>query len=172
MINLALTSNVTSNSFDLTVTGLSVIVGPKGPQGIQGPAGANGDQGPAGPPGANGIDGATGPQGIPGANGAPGGAEKLVSITGNHTLTLADAETIILANNSSNVTYTLPNNMPFEYSVGVLQLGAGVVTFMTANGAVLLGGKTHTANPYAIADLLVISNTSNNANYVLAGNVL
>jgi hypothetical protein len=57
------------------IQGVAGPVGPTGPQGIQGVAGATGPQGEQGPAGADGAIGAvgpTGPQGAAGANGAVG----------------------------------------------------------------------------------------------------
>jgi hypothetical protein len=51
---------------------LNTLVGPQGPQGIQGPAGTNGATGPQGIQGSAGNDGSTGPQGPIGITGAQG----------------------------------------------------------------------------------------------------
>lgn len=46
--------------------GIQGVQGPKGDQGIQGPQGPKGDTGPQGPQGTPGVNGSQGPQGIPG----------------------------------------------------------------------------------------------------------
>ena len=51
---------------------LGKVVGPQGPQGIQGPQGPKGDQGIQGPQGLKGDTGPQGPQGTPGVNGSQG----------------------------------------------------------------------------------------------------
>jgi hypothetical protein len=51
---------------------LGKVVGPQGPQGIQGPQGLKGDQGIQGPQGLKGDTGPQGPQGTPGVNGSQG----------------------------------------------------------------------------------------------------
>lgn len=56
----------------MSVVNLGSVIGPQGPQGIQGETGATGPQGPQGETGATGATGPQGPQGETGATGPQG----------------------------------------------------------------------------------------------------
>lgn len=97
---------------------------------------------------------------------------ELQTITANYTLTEADSATVMLVDSATPVTITLPSTMPAGFSLAVVQVGAGQVTFTAASGATLVNHQTFTktAAQNAIVSLIVISNSSDaNAKYLLTG---
>jgi hypothetical protein len=61
----------------------------------------------------------------------------------------------------SAVTITLPNNLPVNFNVMLIQAGAGQIAFSFATGATLVNCQSHTktAGQHATALLLVTANS-------------
>jgi hypothetical protein len=91
--------------------------------------------------------------------------------TASYTATSADNRCMITFNAASGVTLTLPNSLPVGWECGVVQLGAGAVTFSVASGGALLcrGGHTRTAGQYAQAYVVVVANAGTAAQVALGG---
>lgn len=90
--------------------------------------------------------------------------------TANYTAVETDNRTIIAFNAASAVTLTLPNTLPEGWECGVLQMGAGQVTISAAGSApISRGGHTKTAGQYALASVLVESNSGGTAAVVILG---
>ncbi len=122
---------------------LHLPAGPAGSQGVMGPAGPAGSQGvmgPAGPDGPQGVQGVQGAQGVMGPVG-PQGVQGPVGLTGatgpqgpglswqvvTSTSVQAVANTGYLANNSAQVTITLPDSASLNPGdiIRVTGVGAG-----------------------------------------------
>lgn len=90
---------------------------------------------------------------------------------GVYALQLSDNGGVVRATGSSAVNYTLPATLPRGFSCGVLQTGAGQVTFLPAAGATLtsFGGATRTGGQHAFVTLVVEANAGGAAAYVLLG---
>jgi hypothetical protein len=91
-----------------------------------------------------------------------------------YTLLASDYGKALTFTNAAGITVTLPNNLPKGWNVVIFQGGAGQVTFSPASGASMAQRltKNKTAGQYAVASLMVMSNSSgSNALYVLGGDV-
>jgi hypothetical protein len=80
-----------------------------------------------------------------------------------YTLTAADNGKVITMNNASSITVTVPSGLGAGYSVTVIQLGTGKVTF-SASGTTInsFGSYTKTAGQHASASLVAyVANTFN-----------
>ncbi len=97
---------------------------------------------------------------------------KLVTLSGT-TLTVDSTYkgVCIRCTSGSATTITLPNNLPAGFSMTVVQIGAGQVTFVAASGATLVNRQTQlkTAGQYAGVSLYVDSNSGTNGAWVLFG---
>lgn len=90
----------------------------------------------------------------------------------SYTLATTDKGTVIRFTNSSAIVVTLPNNLVAGFTVTILQMGAGQITFSPASGATLVNRQsfTKTAGQYAPAFLVVDVNSGGSAaEYVLGG---
>jgi hypothetical protein len=87
------------------------------------------------------------------------------------TFSAADNGKLVTLTNAAAITGILPNNLAKGWNCLVYQGGAGQVTFSPASGATLHNrqSQTKTAGQYAVASLLVVSDTGTNAVYVLGG---
>jgi hypothetical protein len=93
-------------------------------------------------------------------------------VTADYTVTEFDAQTTLQVNSASDVTITLPNNLPVGFVVGIEHLGAGAVDFTAASGATLvsLGDAVATAGAGAVCKAQVSSNSNAvSAAWVLTG---
>ncbi len=92
--------------------------------------------------------------------------------TNTYTLTKSDNGALLYIDNGSATTIYLPNNLQKGFNVGVIQYGAGQITFSASSGAVLRNSQSHTKTSaqYAVVSLFVASNTDNvSAVYMLGG---
>jgi hypothetical protein len=93
----------------------------------------------------------------------------------NYTFTAADNGTTVTLTNAAAITATLPNNLAKGWNCLVYQGGAGQVTFNPGSGTTLRNRKanTKTAGQYAMATLLVVSNSNGtSAVYALGGDTV
>ncbi len=91
-----------------------------------------------------------------------------------YTMLSSDYGKALTFTNASPITVTLPNSLPKGWNVVIYQGGAGQVTFSPGTGASMAQRltKNKTAGQYAVASLLVVSNSNgSNAQYVLGGDV-
>lgn len=93
----------------------------------------------------------------------------IITNSGNLTLDSSYNGKMILSNNASAITYTVPLDLPNGFSCSVLQNGTGITTFDGASGVSVnsYGGLKQIAGQYGSAYLQW---TSSN-NYILAGNL-
>lgn len=77
-----------------------------------------------------------------------------------HTLTGSETGKMLLFTNAAGCTLTLPSNLPGQFNVAIVQLGAAQVTIAAGSGATInnAGSFTKTAAIYAVCSLLVYSN--------------
>ncbi len=148
-------------------TGATGAQGDVGPQGEQGETGAAGPMGPIGPIGETGEQGPQGEQGptgpgIPIVNGKADPAyisAPMMLLSGNYTLSAADAGAHLIVNAAAAVTVTIPDDNASDIPIGtemeIAQEGVGVVTVAPASGVTLhsLDEKRSTAGPYAVVTL-------------------
>lgn len=133
-------------------TGVQGAQGAAGPQGAAGAQGAQGSQGTqgvagtgaAGPQGDQGAAGAQGAQGAQGANGDWSTVQAINTQNGvSYTLVLADAGKLVILNNASPITLSVPTNATVAYPIGtridIVQLGAGQVTIAGVVGVTVNG---------------------------------
>lgn len=99
-----------------------------------------------------------------------------------HSVTVDDAYTVSAADNGKMLRFTddlpitlnLPNNLLQGFNIGILQDGAGQISFIAAEGATVQNRQLYfkTAGQRSIASLVVISNSAtNNAVYNLSGDL-
>jgi hypothetical protein len=89
-----------------------------------------------------------------------------------YSFTAADSGKQVTLTNAAAITATLPNNLAKGWNCLVWQGGAGQVAFSPASGATLRNRQslTHTAGQYAMASLMVMSNSNGvSAVYALGG---
>jgi hypothetical protein len=88
------------------------------------------------------------------------------------TLAGSDNGTCIRCTSGSAVTVTLPNNLPVNYNVMIIQAGTGQVQVQPASGATIANRQSHTktAGQHAVICLIVTANSGGAAaNYNLSG---
>ena len=89
-----------------------------------------------------------------------------------YTLVASDSGKVIVIDNSSAITVTLPNNLSAGFTCSVIQQGAGQITFTAASGAFLNNRQSHskTFGQHAGVSLTVTLNGSGtNAVYNMMG---
>jgi hypothetical protein len=88
-----------------------------------------------------------------------------VTSGGAYTVTAADNGKILRFTDGTAVTVNLPEDMPVGFNIGVLQDGAGQVTFSAEVGATLQNRQTHTktAGQRAVVGLFVVTNAGGSA---------
>lgn len=76
------------------------------------------------------------------------------------TLSATHRGVLLTMNNASAIVLTLPNNLEVGYSVTVVQLGAGAITFTPAASATRINRQSHTksAGQYSMCTLVVTAN--------------
>lgn len=92
----------------------------------------------------------------------------------SYTFSSTDYGKPVTLTNAAAITVTLPNNLPKGWNTIVYQGGVGQVTFSAASGATLVnhGGHSKTGGQYAMATLMVMSNSGgSNAVIALGGDV-
>jgi hypothetical protein len=80
----------------------------------------------------------------------------------------------IYVDSATSVTCTLPNDLSVGLMVAIVQVGAGTVSFTAESGGTRnsRGGLVDTAGQYAIALVLVHTNTSgSNAAWIVGGDI-
>jgi len=79
-----------------------------------------------------------------------------------YTLTPSDSGSIVRFSNASAITVTLPNSMPANTVITILQDGTGQITFSPEAGATRTNRQNHTktAGQYAFATLVVVANST------------
>lgn len=90
----------------------------------------------------------------------------------SYQLQASDNANIICFEAAVAITVLIPNNLPLGFNVGIIQDGAGQITFNAEAGAVLQNRQSHTktAGQRAAASLVVVKNTGGNtATLNLAG---
>lgn len=98
--------------------------------------------------------------------------EDKATVAGSYTLTAADNGKLLRFTDVGAVSVVLPNSMTVGYNVGVIQDGAGQITFGAEVGGTLQNRSTHTktAGLYAITALVVVANAGGSAaKYNLSG---
>lgn len=78
-----------------------------------------------------------------------------VQKTGDYTLAAADDGKTIYANSASQITITLPNNLPVDFGVTIWQVNTGQVVLAAASGATLRNRAGHTKSAGRWAALAV-----------------
>lgn len=101
---------------------------------------------------------------------------EVVDVTGDTTITENHRDRLLRVNSGSNVTLTLPNNLPFGFHFEVEQYGAGQVIFSAASLATLNGASSfdRTRAQYSRARVYVSAQSAINgvnAVYNLSGDV-
>jgi hypothetical protein len=100
------------------------------------------------------------------------GQSSTISTTGNLTLDSTFNGRIIRSDDTTPVTYTLPNNLPVAFNVVVIQRNVGQITLSPAAGASLHSpsGFTKTRTRYSMIMIVVDDNGSGTAaEYILSG---
>ena len=96
-----------------------------------------------------------------------------VSITSATTLTTSHNGKVLICNNSSDFSLTIPEDtLPVGFNCLVVQKGAGEITLAAASGNVTINNRnshTKTANTWAIMTLLCIDATTDANVFVSAG---
>jgi len=64
-------------------------------------------------------------------------APKIIKINTNYTLTEADDGNVIKAENITDITLTIPQNLPIGFNVSVYQTNTGTITITGASGVTL-----------------------------------
>lgn len=95
------------------------------------------------------------------------------TVTANFSLAATDDMDVVYVNSATNVTCTLPNDIPAGFTCTIVQLGAGVVTFTAASGASRnsRGSVFASAGQYAMASALVRANGGTDAAWLLGGDL-
>jgi hypothetical protein len=94
------------------------------------------------------------------------------TVTGTtDTLLASDNMGIIIFNNASAITLTLPNNLVKGFNCTIYQRGSGQVTWAVQSGGSALSaqGFTKTATNGAGVHFFIESNTGTNASYLISG---
>lgn len=89
-----------------------------------------------------------------------------------YTLQASDTGKIVVCNNASPITVTLPNSLSVGFICEVVQKGAGKITFSAASGATLNNFFSHTktAGQKSVVNLRVTDNSGGAAaSYYLSG---
>lgn len=90
--------------------------------------------------------------------------------TGNRTLVADDNAKILRCDDSSNVTITVPNNLPEGFNVGLSMWGTGTVTISAGSGATNRTSKTALSTRYQSGGVLVLKNSGGAAaEFILGG---
>jgi hypothetical protein len=90
----------------------------------------------------------------------------------NFALTQSDDLFVIRVTSLTGVTCSLPNTLPDNFKVTIVQAGTGTVTFAPETNATLRNRLNHasTAGDPSVAELYVVSNSDGgSAVYVLSG---
>lgn len=90
----------------------------------------------------------------------------------SYQLQPADIASIICFEAAVAISVSLPNNLPVGFNVGIIQDGAGQITYNAESGATLQNRQTHTktAGQRATVSLVVVKNAGGtSAIYNLAG---
>ncbi len=101
-----------------------------------------------------------------------GGTLEIVEVTANFTVNANHCDCILQANSASDVTLTLPNNLPVGFHFLVEQYGAGQAIIAAASGATVSNRQDfdRTAGQDAILSLHVRANSNGvAAAWLLAG---
>ena len=95
------------------------------------------------------------------------------SITSATTLTASHNGKVLICNNSSDFSLTIPEDtLPVGFNCMIVQIGAGEITFAAASGNVLINNRnshTKTANTWAIMTLICIDATTDANVFISSG---
>ncbi len=97
----------------------------------------------------------------------------LVEVPGvTYTVTAGDSGRVLMTTSASAVTMTFPATLPKGFNVGVIQGGAGVVTFAAGAGGSVDNWQAHTktAGQYTTTTVIAVENTDDaSAEMILTG---
>lgn len=94
----------------------------------------------------------------------------VVPFTGNRTLGADDNGKILRCDDSSNVTITVPADLPECFSVGFAMWGAGTITVAAGSGATKRSSTSAISTQYQWGSLLVVKNADDaSAEFALGG---
>lgn len=94
----------------------------------------------------------------------------VVPFTGNHTLTADDNGKVLRCDDASNVTVTVPRNLPECFTCGFLMWGAGTVTVSAGSGATKRSTRSALSIQYSGGSVLVVKNADDaSAEFILNG---
>lgn len=105
-----------------------------------------------------------------------GYAKEVVAITDDTTITANHGDRVLAVNSGSNVTLTLPNDLPYGFYFEWVQRGAGRVLFSAASGATLTSyaSADRSLGQYAEGQCEVVSQNATHglgAVYALSGDL-
>lgn len=164
-----------NRSGDVGPRGLQGIPGVQGPQGIQGVQGLTGLTGPSGnsivgPQGIQGLPGPTGltgPQGIQGES-ATDNLQKVITPTTNYTIQSSDNNhTLLIKNNTNDITITIPAGLPLNINVGFIQVGTGNVKFVSAGTVIISSAVDQRTIKGPLFNAYIEQENSTNTYYLL-----
>lgn len=89
------------------------------------------------------------------------GPLQIIEVTGDTTISSAHANRMVQVNKATNVTLTLPANLPAGFSFMVDQVGAGLVIFAVAANATKFNKSSfdRTSGQHALMNAYVRSNS-------------
>lgn len=93
----------------------------------------------------------------------------IVAFTESFTLTRSDAGKIFRCESASNVTVTVPGDLPEGFNCGFVMYAAGTVTIAAGVGASNKSGKTGLSTQYQSGSLLVSKRTAEGQHDFLVG---
>lgn len=114
---------------------------------------------------------AIGQAGLPPTGPSPASTMKRYNFTSTSvTLTNGMDGGLLVINNASAITVTVPSTLNKDFYLTVLQLGAGAITFSAGSGATLqsLSGGLTTAGIYALAAIVKVNSAGL---FVIGGDV-
>jgi hypothetical protein len=92
--------------------------------------------------------------------------------TGDRTLTLEDNGLLLRCDDNSNVTVSVPGNLPEGFNVGVWRWGTGTVTFAAVSGSTKRSSETQVTSQYGLGSVTVAKNVGDvAAEFTLGGGV-
>lgn len=94
----------------------------------------------------------------------------VIPFTGNRTLTADDNGKVLRCDDASNVTVTVPRDLPECFTCGFLMWGAGTITLAAGSGATKRSSTSAISAQYSSGALLVAKNADDgSAEFVLSG---
>ncbi|RXH23310.1 hypothetical protein XH99_31860 [Bradyrhizobium nanningense] len=94
----------------------------------------------------------------------------VVPFTGNRTLNADDNGKVLRCDDASNVTITVPRNLPECFTCGFLTWGAGTVTVSAGSGATKRSTTSALSTQFSGGSVLVAKNADDvSAEFILSG---